>query len=640
MLGTTIARRILGSFLLLTLTALLVLGLVLTSYFQSAALKDAQTDLVTHARIIALALEHDARSPGGLDEPIAEISAQTGLRITVLDDEGRVLADSDRDAQAMENHWERPEIQQALAKGLGTATRYSATVGANMLYVAIPWRENGRLVGIIRTATSLAPIDATVQQTVTVLAAALFLAFFASVVLAIYLARRQLQPILTIIRAARAIMRGDLARRILLHTGDEFDILIRALNELAASLAQRIVEARTENEKLNLILETMDNGVVLFDADGNITDANRRIRELFGLHESDMRRHSIHVLGSAVLSETAQDVLASGAPKKLHLTLPIHGEPHTFTVYFATFVARHGTAVLAVFHDISVLEELRARQAAFVGNAAHELKTPLTSIRGFSELLAGDDFSDPEASRHCAAVIEKEAERMDRLVASRLDRADLRKNIERMPIAVSRALASACDELVPRAQKKQQHVDVHIETSAKLLANADLFGQILRNLIDNAIKYTPAGGTIRLACAENDGQIEITVADNGIGIPQDALPRIFDRFYRVDKARDRATGGNGIGLSLVQFLVKLFDGTIEAQSEVGKGTRFLLRFPKVEGEQAADFGQSMDLIRSVAERDNNRSLSPWGEVPSECEAERVAKVGRNSMHDGFGEGWQ
>lgn len=178
---------------------------------------------------------------------------------------------------------------------------------------------------------------------------------------------------------------------------------------------------------------------------------------------------------------------------------------------------------------------------------------------------------------------------MDRLVASllelaRLDRADLRKNIERMPIAVSRALASACDELVPRAQKKQQHVDVHIETSARLLANQDLFGQILRNLIDNAIKYTPAGGTIRLACAENDGQIEITVADNGIGIPQDALPRIFDRFYRVDKARDRASGGNGIGLSLVKFLVKLFDGTIEAQSEVGKGTRFVLRFPKVEGE--------------------------------------------------------
>ncbi len=601
MLGTTIARRILGSFLLLTLTALLVLGLVLTSYFQSAALRDAQTDLVTHARIIALALEHDARQ-SDLDEPIAEISAQTGLRITVLDDEGRVLADSDRDAQAMENHWERPEIQQALAKGLGTATRYSATVGANMLYVAIPWRENGRLVGIIRTATSLAPIDATVQQTVTVLIAALFLAFLAAVLLAIYLARRQLHPILTIIRAARAIMRGDLARRIQLHTGDEFDILIRALNELAASLAQRIVEARTENEKLNLILETMDNGVVLFDADGNITDANRRIRELFDLRESDMRRHSIHVLGSAVLSETAQDVLASSAPKKLHLTLPIHGEPHTFTVYFATFVARHGTAVLAVFHDISVLEELRARQAEFVGNAAHELKTPLTSIRGFSELLADDDFSDPEASRHCAAVIEKEAERMDRLVASllelaRLDRADLRKNIERMPIAVSRALASACDELVPRAQKKQQHVDVHIETSARLLANQDLFGQILRNLIDNAIKYTPAGGTITLACAENDGQIEITVADNGIGIPQDALPRIFDRFYRVDKARDRATGGNGIGLSLVQFLVKLFDGTIAVESEVGKGTRFLLRFPKVEGEQAADFGQSMDLIR-------------------------------------------
>ena len=588
MLGSKIARRLFGSFLLLSLTGLTVLGLVLTSYFHDERMQSEQQELLTQARVLALGWKDGTYDrAGGLEAELSEYSAATGLRVTVLDEAGGVLADSDRSAAAMESHASRPEVQQALAGGVGQAVRYSATLGENRLYVAIPYDENGRFAGVIRTSASLRAIDAALQHNLTMLALALLAAFLASVALAVYLARRQLRPILSIIAAARGIMQGDLARRITLRTGDEFDTLIRALNQLAETLARNIDEARTENEKLSLILENMDNGVLLFDAQGLISDTNRRARKLFSLKPEDLGRHSSHVLGSAVLSETASDVLASGAPKTLHLKLAIQGQEHTFKCYFARVVARSGPAVMAVLHDISLTEALRERQAAFVGNAAHELKTPLTSIRGFAELLADDDFSDPAMSHHCADVIEKEAARMDRLVTgllqlARLDDDDVRGAIERTPLAPARALEDAADELLPQAQKKQQQVDVSIETSALLLANPDLFSEILRNLIENAIKYTPAGGRIALACTETAHHIVITVADNGIGIAQSDLPRIFDRFYRVDKARARASGGNGIGLALVKYLVKLFGGTITVESELGKGTRFTLTFPKLQ----------------------------------------------------------
>ena len=610
MLDSKIARRIFGSFLLLSFLGLLLLGFLLMQYFHRETLENARQELQMHAQVIALGLKEEGFGTSAhLAQEIDDIHAETGLRVTVLDGEGMVLADSNRDAETMESHSGRPEVQQALRGEVGSATRYSYTLGENMLYVAVPVQRNGRLIGIVRSATSLAPIDAAMRHNMTMLTAALFLALVASALLALWLGHRQIAPIMLIIRAARDIMGGNLSRRILLHTGDEFDVLISTLNRLTASLSRRIEEARTENEKLNLILETMDDGFFLFDEAGNITDANRQARRLFSLGPTDLRRHSIHVLGNAEISETAQQVLETATPRKIHAQLSIHGVPHAFKVYFATFRAGEKPAVLAVFHDISLMEELHQRQSEFVGNAAHELRTPLTSIRGFAELLAEDDFSDPATSRHCAAVIEKESARMERLVSGLLELAhlgsrDMRQKIEKEPVEASRIVAAAANELAGKARQKGQKLDVRIETDAKLLAREDLFQEIVQNLLDNAIKYTPEGGTIAVSCTEveespgrngangagsaketgaprtADRLIEIEVCDNGIGTAPEHLPYIFDRFYRVDKARARQSGGNGIGLSLVKFLVKLFEGNITVESEVGKGTKFIVRFPE------------------------------------------------------------
>lgn len=592
MLNAKITRRILRSFLLLSLTGLLILGILLMDFFHKENLRDEEQDLRVHAEIIEQTLRDDMyRHRDQLNDDIAEIYATTGLRVTILDEGGSVLADTNKDAETMDNHWGRPEVQAAIFHDYGTATRYSYTLQENMMYVAIPVRVNQRFAGVIRTATSLQPIEDSLSHSIRMLLIALGTAFLVSIALALWLAHRQLSPILTIIKAAHAIMGGDLSRRITYRTDDEFDILIRTINQLAGNLAHKIDEAQTENQKLNLILESMDNGVLLLDENGAIMDANRQARDLFSLQPEDMRRHSIHVLGNALISETAQQVLERKQATTIRISLPVSGTPHIFKVYFATFEAHESTAVLAVFHDISLLDAINRRQAEFVSNAAHELRTPLTSIRGFAELLTEDDFSSPDVSHHCSQVILQETERMDRLITAllelaRLDNKKLGKDMKKEPLSADRMLELSLQALLPKAQKKQQQVQVVQTTPAQLLAREDLFRQILQNLIDNAIKYTSEGGTITVGCREEKDAILFSVADNGIGIDAQHLPFIFDRFYRVDKARARKSGGNGIGLALVKFLVKLFGGTIEVESQPGEGTRFLLSFPKIAAPKA------------------------------------------------------
>ncbi len=469
---TKIAWRILGSFLALTFLGLTLLGAMLMKYFYDERVAEQETELLHQAQILSLTLPDSIyESPAALSSKIEAIRKDTNLRITIIDESGNVLADSNGDVETMDNHRNRPEVQTALAEEYGMNQRYSDTLKETMLYVAIPFYQQGRFIGMIRTSTSLQPIEDALHHAIFALLISLGIAFFLSILLAMMLANRQLRPIVSIIEASRRVIRGDLTGRIDYHTGDEFDVLIHAMN---------------------------------------------RVTERLG--------------------------------------------------------------------------EMLARQAEFVSNAAHELRTPLTSIQGFAELLAGDDFSDPKVSHHCSEVILKESTRMNRLITSLLELAKLDDNETRElltkkqePIEAGAVLRDAAMSLHRKAQKKGQLVELSIETSARLSASEDLFRQILTNVIDNAIKYTPKGGHIHLTCRKAEDSVEIRVADNGIGISKENLPHIFDRFYRVDKARSRKSGGNGVGLSLVQTLTKLFGGTIQVEShtapELETGTVFTLTFP-------------------------------------------------------------
>lgn len=593
MFHSRITRRFLASFLLAALTALTITGLLLLHYFHAYTMQKEQDALMLNAQIIEQTLAAQGRSGSHeLTSLLQQLSDNTGLRITVLNVDGTVLMDTSEPAAKLDNHFHRQEIQQALTHEYGTAIRYSNTLGENRMYVAIPVYADGQLVRIIRTSNSLAAAEASYQTLRQALIAAILLSAVIAFLLAVWLAKRQVAPLQRLRQDAAIIAHGDYGHRINWRSGDEFDQLIQTINLLTGNLSCRIAEASAEAEKFALVLEQMDNAVMLIDSRGQIIEANRQAQELFQLKDQPLKRHSIHLLGSAGLSETAQRVSRTQCPE----TITYQRESgqaahtsHTFTIFLTPFPGQDTAQILAVFHDISLLQEINERQAEFISNAAHELSTPLTAISGFAETLATQDFQQPELTHHFAQVIYEQAQRMNRLIQDLLQLARLEtlshsQELSLTPVSVQPAIRSVLSQLSPCFQEKKQTV---LFPSAKddpqndlqIAAVPELFRQIIRNLLENANKYTPADGKIHIFLEASPQCITIRIADNGIGIAPEHLPRIFDRFYRVDKARARSTGGNGIGLSLVRYLTELFHGSIQVESTIGQGTTFSLQFP-------------------------------------------------------------
>lgn len=593
MFHSRITRRCLASFLLAALTALTITGLLLLHYFHAYTMQKEQDALMLNAQIIEQTLAAQGRSGSHeLTSLLQQLSDNTGLRITILNVDGTVLMDTSEPAAKLDNHFHRQEIQQALTHEYGTAIRYSNTLGENRMYVAIPVYADGQLVRIIRTSNSLAAAEASYQTLRQALIAAILLSAVIAFLLAVWLAKRQVAPLQRLRQDAAVIANGDYGHRINWRSGDEFDQLIQTINLLTGNLSCRIAEASAEAEKFALVLEQMDNAVMLIDSRGQIIEANRQAQELFQLKDQPLKRHSIHLLGSAGLSETAQRVSRTQCPE----TITYQRESgqaahtsHTFTIFLTPFPGQDTAQILAVFHDISLLQEINERQAEFISNAAHELSTPLTAISGFAETLATQDFQQPELTHHFAQVIYEQAQRMNRLIQDLLQLARLEtlshsQELSLTPVSVQPAIRSVLSQLSPCFQEKKQTV---LFPSAKddpqndlqIAAVPELFRQIIRNLLENANKYTPADGKIHIFLEASPQCITIRIADNGIGIAPENLPRIFDRFYRVDKARARSTGGNGIGLSLVRYLMELFHGSIQVESTIGQGTTFSLQFP-------------------------------------------------------------
>ncbi len=655
MLQSKISRRLAASFIIVATLPLAIIGWWLLEHIHSESMAYETSALVESARLTQTLLltESSAIWTAGADNndytelarTIDRISAVTSLRLTIIRSDGTVIADTSEKSGQLDNHLQRPEIQAALnagPHGYGQAIRYSDSLKTDYLYVAMPiYATDGSLLGVIRTSKSLAAANSSYQTVAHSIAFVICLSLLLALVLSFYLTNRQLRPIIALSRAAADITGGNLNRRIHLSSHDEFDHLAHTLNMLTANLASRIQQSEAESRRLQLVLQSTDDAIMLLSESGSITDMNDRARSYFNLGQEDLQRHSIHVLGNAQLSEAARDVAATNQPRTITLRLMASdartetattagGHPaqteRAFEIYLApfpcntkleTWFSTDEPTVLAVFHDITIEQELVNRQADFVANAAHELATPLTSISGFAELLASDDYTDPESDRHYASVIAKEASRMTRLVhqllqLARLDSNDCRAHFPQRPVDAAQTLHAAVAGLRRVAADKKQSLELDLpslpaggaisesDTTAAsgqsvpnpsspplcLQANPDLLEELLRNLLENASKYTPEGGRITASCGlSDDGQsIIYTIADNGVGIDTADLPRIFERFYRADKARARKTGGNGLGLSLVKFLVELFGGKITVQSSTAldaHGTTFTLTFPRL-----------------------------------------------------------
>lgn len=589
----SLRNRLIFSFLLLIILTLATLGSYILWFVHKYNLERLTGNLFTQAQITEQLLRVHISGPpaeADLDAIAKELGAEVDLRLTIIDPNGVVLADSRENPALMENHLHRPEIAAALAGGRGTAIRHSTTLDENLLYVAIPMRSGNEIIGIVRLSTTLAHVEEAYNRIRSALLAAFVVTTLLAIAFSIRLARKYTAPLEEITDVARLISEGQLDKRVHIKTGDEIEILGHTLNNLAARLDDKLKEIVAQKHKLELILQHMDNAVLLLDRYGRVTDANLRAASLFGITGAMLGQHNIQVIGNSLLDKAVRETVATGENRLIMLRTNLHGAKRVFQVFLAPLGNDGGDGVLTVFHDITVLQEIQERQAEFVANASHELKTPLTAIKGFAETLLDGAIREPALATKFVTIIHDEAERMNRLVddllqLASLDARETGQQARLEPTDLYKVAAAVVEEL--SAQWRAKRLSVLLDAPARplaVMANPDWLRQVLVNLLDNSIKYTPEGGKILVKWWQASDKALVMVQDSGIGIPAKDLPFIFDRFYRVDRARSRRAGGTGLGLAIVKHIIETLGGKIDVVSEPDAGTTFTFTLPLAKAQ--------------------------------------------------------
>jgi two-component system, OmpR family, phosphate regulon sensor histidine kinase PhoR len=530
-----------------------------------------------------------------------EWMAQGGARVTVIDAKGRVLAESARDPEGMLNHRDRPEFQQAMAKGQGQSVRLSTTLNQEMVYTAVRFQTTAGIPAVIRMALPLAPIDASVailhrklleaSLVVLVVGAGALFVFFRS------FARR----VDRLNRFSLRLAHGDFRPLPTEHTRDELAELTASLNQAAASMDRTIHSLSGERNRSSAILRSMVEGVAVIDAEEKLVFSNQAFSQILNLGSSTGEgRPLIEILRNFELlglirralkgEEGLQNDILMGTiqPTCFSVTaapvkaLESDSHPATQPERRPTESEKPSGAVV-VLHDVTELRRLERVRQDFVANVSHEFKTPLTAIQGFAETLLSGAVDDPRNNRRFLRIIRDHATRLARLTDDLLKLARIeagKLEVQLQPVGALEVVEACVETALLKSNQKHIALEVDVIPNLRpVRGDAALLRDVLQNLVDNAIQYTPPGGKIRISAEERKREVVITVADTGIGIPLSDQERIFERFYRVDAARSREAGGTGLGLSIAKHIVEVHGGRLWVESEVGAGSKFSFSIP-------------------------------------------------------------
>jgi two-component system phosphate regulon sensor histidine kinase PhoR len=511
-------------------------------------------------------------SPGELAAQVRELGHQTGMRFTVIDGSGIVLADSEADPAAMENHRLRPEIARALEGATGVSQRFSSTIQRWLVYVAVPLAIPGEAEGAMRVSAPREELTALLRRASGNLALFSSVLFLACLLAAFLYSRSILRPLRDLVATARRFEGGDFGARLHLRRRDEVRELAESFNSLGERLQRLFRDAEQRSEELERIFSSVEQGICLLDGRDRILRCNRGFEALVGA-EAAAGRILWEVAIAPWLAELLSEAKAAGERRSREAAI---GE----RLVLATAEPMAGREeLILVLLDTTDIRRLDEVKRDFVASASHELRTPLTSIKGFLEMLAGRLEGDE--ARWLAAV-RRNTERMAAIVEDLLSLSRLEAQgaeISREPTDLKRIVEDVTGMFAGPIQSKGLELQVAVpDDLPRLPADPFLLEQMLVNLLDNAVKYTEKGG-IRVACSFAGGQVRIEVSDTGTGIPAEHLPRIFERFYVADKSRSRRLGGTGLGLSIVKHIVQQHGGTIEVRSMVARGTIFTVSLP-------------------------------------------------------------
>jgi two-component system phosphate regulon sensor histidine kinase PhoR len=549
------------------------------------------------------------QSVGELQEDMSRLARETGARITLIRGDGKVLADSAERPDKMENHRDRAEVQQAEIGDTGVSTRYSGTVHEPMMYVAR--RNDVGPVRYVRVALSLAAVHDEIRWIARAVWTGAGLTLLIGLGLSLLIARRLVAPLVELSQAADSIAHGDYGKKVLIFARDEVGALATSFNAMSQACAEHIAQMDQDRQRLRAIFRGMVEGVLVLDAEQNIRFLNEAACHMLGAAQEDTQGRKIwQVFRHRQLGETVQTVLATDEPHRCELEW--HGpDRKVFAVHGARLPGEPLRGAVLVFHDITHLRRLERVRQDFVANVSHELKTPLAAIQATVETLLDGALHDAEHNVHFLERIGENADRLHKLVHDLLTLGRIESGQETMelrPIELDLAIDACVSRQAVRAKAKDlQLISESPEQSVRALADDEALAEILDNLVDNAIKYTPNGGKITLRWFADGADAVVRVQDTGVGIPEKDLPRIFERFYRVDKARSRELGGTGLGLSIVKHLVQALGGTITASSEVSKGTTFSMRLPLAR--EAADVVRPKRVVFVCVENSNRSQMA-------------------------------
>lgn len=580
-----IRTKLILTYLFLILVSLSILALAILWPLQNYYIQYVETELIKNARLVSRIIEQDllAEDYQEIDKAVKELGEQINSRITVIKKNGEVLGETHKSLSLMENHADRPEFKTALAGKIGIATRFSTTLESNNLYVTLPIQEQGEVLAVIRLSLPILGIQETFALFRETLFIGCLLASLIALFLSLWLASTFTKPIEEISKTAGKIAQGDLEQKVFITSKDELALLSQSINEMTVALKSQINQVTTGKQRLEAVLSHMASGVLVVNSRGIIQTINAEAERMFGTEgKTQVGKAYQGILRNFGLQEIIEKVIKDRQIYFYEFTT-IYPEKLTLRAHIAPVVQNNQLEqIVIVFHDITALKKLEKIKSDFVANASHELRTPVTAIKGFSETLLDGAMEEPELRERFIGIIDKEADRLIRLITDLLDLSSIEaiEKVEKQSVHIEEILESSILGLKNKARAEDINLVLHVQKGLPCFsANKDMLVQAFINLIDNGIKYTNPGGKVEVSASQDKKALLLTVKDNGMGIPKEDLPRVFERFYRVDKARTKEIGGTGLGLSIVKHIIEQHKGHIHVESEEGKGTIFYITLP-------------------------------------------------------------
>jgi len=578
----SIQWRITIPFILIVLISMGALGFYLVDFVRDTQIYNLRLQLEEEAKLVAQASLPGflASDMNGLDKLAKTTGAEINTRVTIIARDGTVLGDSDHDPKTMENHATRPEVIQALAGEAGASTRYSTTLEQQMLYVAVPVNLDGQVAGFVRTALPLDEVEKSANILIASIALSMAIATFLVIVAAALIARKATQPIKQLTQAARRIAAGELDQKIPVLTSDESGQLAKAFNEMSSSLKDLVTEISDEKSKLANILSNIADAVIMTDKEGRLLLANKAAEHIFGFEqEKAIGKHLIETIRDYEIDRTLKSCLEKVEEQTTQLDF---GLGKQFLRVIAVPLMTEGlTGALLLFQDLTELKSLQTMRRELVGNISHELRTPLAGIKAIVETLKDGAINNKRTTKSFLSKIDNEVDRMTQTMTeltelSRVESGGV--SLKSEMVNLNSLVDDTIARLKPQAERKS------IALSAKFFADLppvrgdkDRIYQVITNLVHNAIKFTSQNGNVSIFTELSENSALVKVSDTGIGISKENLPRIFDRFYKADKAR--AGEGAGLGLAIAKHVIQAHGGNIWAESKEGKGSTFFFTLP-------------------------------------------------------------